>query len=385
MIYFDANATVALDPRAESIWLEESRRFWHNPSSPYSAGATAYRRLESCRELLASMLECEPPQIVFCGGATEASNALMAWLGHHLEKDAQIIVSAVEHPCVLTSARFHFGERCRVLPVDTSGIVRLDILERWLREGKTGLVAVMAANNETGVVQPLSMIQTLCRKAHCWFYSDAVQWFGKLSYSDLPQVDIISGCAHKYGGPKGVGFLKIPTVWNGFHGQLGGHQENDHRAGTENLPSISAMVELLAMREEEIGAWVDRWQRGREYLENTLLEKLPGVEVVGRQSPRLPNTSYLLMPRYANTRWVTRLDRKGYIVSTGSACSSGRGILSAVLHAMGIAEDRARRGIRISADWGSDIESWKALADAILAVWEELETEARGPSQVIQI
>ncbi len=385
MIYFDANATVALDPRAENIWLEESRRYWHNPSSPYSAAATAYRRLETCREALASMLACEPSQLVFNGGATEANNALMAWLARHLEKDCQIIVSAVEHPCVLESALFYFGERCRILPVDVTGVIRLDLLERWLREGKTGMVAVMAANNETGVVQPLSIVQTLCRKAHCWFHSDAVQWFGKLSYTDLPQADIVTGCAHKFGGPKGVGFLKIPSVWNSFHGQMGGHQENDHRAGTENLPAIAAMVEVLAVREEDVCSWADRWQRGREHLENTLLEKLPGLEIVGRQSARLPNTCYLLMPRHANTRWVARLDRKGFAVSTGSACSTGRGSPSAVLAAMGIPEDKARRGIRISADWHGDLEYWKSLTDAVLEVWEELETESQGPAQVIRI
>ena len=371
VLYFDHNATTPLLREAREAWLEASEKFIGNPSSPHRIGSRADMHLQTARVKLADMLGCDPLDIVWTSGATESNNMVL----HHLARTApaaRICISSIEHPCVVNAARHHFGRRCQFIPVDRKGIVDLDWLHTELAKNRPALVAVMAANNETGVLQPWEHIAEFCREREVPFFCDAAQWLGKLPALGLGKCDFVSACAHKFGGPKGIGFLKVAR--GPFHGLiLGGQQEEGRRAGTENVAGVSAMLAALEVREAAIArrkhvsqaAWRDDFER-------QLTKSLP-VEVVGQTSERLWNTSSVLMPEAdCQQRWVVKMDRHGFAVSTGSACASGKEEPSHVLSAMGYANAHAGRVLRFSSGWETKEADWMQLSEGVVQVSEEL-------------
>ncbi len=383
MVYFDNNATTPLDPLAEQAWLEASRDFWHNPSSPYRAGARAHNKLEEARERLARMLDCQPEALVFNSGATEGNNTLFQYF-QRTQPDSQVVVSAIEHPCVLDAARACFPNKCDVLGVNAQGVVDLDGLETHLRAGRVSLVSVMAANNETGVIEPWPAIIKLCRRYQVPVHLDAAQWIGKRTAAGMGKADFITGCAHKFGGPKGVGFLKLNEDYGDFHCFIGGGQEAGHRPGTENLPGILSMVAILEEREKRMEETATEWIVGRQVFEHTLKQAIPGMRIVSEKADRLSNTSSLIMPKFPSPRWVAQLDKLGYAISTGSACSTGKEGGSHVMVALGLSGEETKRVVRVSAGWRTSPEEWKGLASAFLKAWEKLKGEA-SPASVITL
>lgn len=376
--YFDANATTPLLPEARAAWLEAVDAFWHNPSSPYRAAAAVHARLEQCRTRVASYFGCPPESVVFNSGATEGNRDVLAYW-KRVAPDSRIAVSAVEHPSVLENARAFWGGETVVIPVNSEGQIRLDMLEaRFSEAGDISLLSLMAANNETGVLQPWREALALARQHRAAVHIDATQWIGKLPPDGLADADFVTGSSHKFGGPKGAGFLLVSGAFSGFHGQRGGAQENDHRAGTENFPAITAMVVALEL------ALVNGSATGRDDLAANLSSALPEIRIWGGNAPRLPNTLSLCLPTGENTQWVRRLDKRGFQVSTGSACATGKEGPSHVLAAMGATPEEARRTIRISALPDATSEDWKSLARAMIDIWDEGFSE--GPmSQVIQL
>ncbi len=372
MRYFDHNATTPMSAVARETWLEMADGFWHNPSSPYRAAARVRNRLEEGRAMLAGILGCEEREIVFTSGATEANNAILAFFARRKNADAGVWLSPVEHPCVRDAGRHHFGDQVRYFPADSSGRVSPDAASEVLKAGRPALVSVMAANNESGVLQPVGEIAEICRQAGVPFHCDAAQWLGKLPGRDLPAWGFMTGSGHKFGGPKGVGFLRVPGAWNDFRGQVGGEQEMGMRAGTENPPAAVSMVAALEARETEKVDVAGRaaW---RDAFEAALERDIPGIKVAGRSSDRLWNTSFLIMPVHSNHRWVMKLDREGFAVSTGSACATGSEAPSHVLAAMGFAPEEARRAVRISSGPETGEEDWRALAAAVVGVYRDWE------------
>jgi cysteine desulfurase len=224
----------------------------------------------------------------------------------------------------------------------------------------------MAANNETGVLQPWRDVLALCHQHDVRFGCDAAQWVGKLPCLRLGACDFVSGCAHKFGGPGGVGFLKAPRDLIPL--LVGGPQEDGRRAGTENLPAILAMVTTLEAREEALasGAHVERTVWRDQFIER-LLREVPGSELLGAGQPRLWNTMNLLLPKRTDKRrWVVALDRLGFAVSSGSACSSGHEAPSHVLAAMGRPPAGAGRAVRFSGGWETPREDWDALIECLI-------------------
>ena len=365
MIYYDHNATTPLHPAAREAWLAANDTLIGNPSSPHRVGARADAALSAARQKLAAILGCDALDIVWTSGATESNNAVLTHAARTLASDAEIWVSAIEHPCVLAPARHYFGERLRLMPVTRAGVLELDWLETELKKRRPGLVALMAANNETGALQPWPEALALCRSREVAFFCDAVQWIGKLPSRGLGACDFVSGSAHKFGGPKGVGFLKCPT-----HGRvepllLGGPQEEGRRAGTENVPGVLAMLAALDVHELAMTAMVPLENRRSDF-ERTLLAALPGVEIVGATVPRLWNTVMALMPEAdCQQRWVVKLDKAGIAVSTGSACASGKEAPSHVLSAMGYSPAEAARALRFSSGWESTGQEWGSLLGAL--------------------
>jgi len=244
-------------------------------------------------------------------------------------------------------------------------------LEQELSAARPAAIALMAANNETGVLQPWREVRDLCRDRGIPFICDAAQWIGKLPATGFGDCDFVSGCAHKFGGPKGAGFLKVPAQGRFHASTVGGRQEEGRRAGTENVPGVLSMMAALAKRAGQLADGVDVRHRLRSGFEARLLEALPGSEIVGAGSERLWNTVSALMPEGdCRQRWVVKLDKAGHAVSTGSACASGKEEASHVLTAMGLDEAQASRALRFSSGWETGEEDWDALLRALVETAE---------------
>lgn len=351
---------------------------WQNPSSPYRAGARVGVRLKAARERLATLLGCKATRIVFTGGATESAHAIARHLASTLPENAKVAVSAIEHPCVIEALRTHFGsERLDWLPVEPTGIVSMTVIRTGLAARSWAAVWVMAANNETGVMQPWSEIAEACRPAGVPYVCDASQWAGKVSVGGLVGVDWVMAAAHKFGGPKGVGFLLRPASENGFVVRSGGSQEQGQRAGTEDFAGIAAMVAALIEAETTKVLFEEDRIRIRARFENEVAQKLHGCRVLGAGQERLWNTVSLILPEGAeNQRWVTHLDKRGFEISTGSACSTGSDSPSHVLAAMGVSGPESRRVLRISSGWATTPQEWSDLAAALADVGATLKPTA---------
>lgn len=378
MLYFDHNATAPMLPAAREAWLEATERYIGNPSSPHRLGDRADRALGEAREQVAAWLGCHALDIVWTSGATEAANMVFHHLRESTGEGAGVAVSAIEHPCVLEASARSFGERRELIPVSRAGVVELDAVSDLSRRDAAGAVAVMAANNETGVLQPWSDCARIGRERDIPFFCDATQWIGRLPAGGLGECDFVTGSAHKFGGPRGVGFLKCPAR-TGFVPLLrGGAQEHGRRAGTENVPGVLAMIRAWELREAAIAAgeagpraeWRDRFA-------TELVRSLPGTTIVGGDAPHLWNTVSALMPEAdCRQRWVVKLDKAGFAVSTGSACASGKESPSHVLTAMGFRAAEAGRALRFSAGWQTTEADWRELLAGVVKVAREMQQAA---------
>jgi cysteine desulfurase len=373
MLYFDYNATAPVMREAREAWLHATEKIHGNPSSPHTFGASANKAMTDAREKLAHFMDCHPSDIIWTSGATEANNMCLHHFAQTLDAKSEIWISAIEHPCVHDSSKHYFGKRAKMIPVTHDGAMDMEWLTTEMADTRPGLVAVMAANNETGVIQPWREILAICQAYEVPFFTDAVQWLGKLPAKGLGDCDYVTGAAHKFGGPRGVGFLKVPHKKHTNPLLFGGKQERGQRAGTENVPIILAMMAALDVREKQI-ANGDHETRvvWKEKFEKLLVRQLPGSTIVGASVPRLWNTVSALMPEGGQQRWVTRLDKAGFAVSTGSACTTGKEEPSHVLSAMGFKPSQVAHVLRFSGGWETTDSDWEALGKGIGKVFAEV-------------
>lgn len=376
--YFDHNATTPLSDVAREAWLKIQAENWHNPSSPTRAAARAKIRLDSYHEAVSVLLGGAPAEYVFNSGATEGAHAVLAHWTKRLAPEARIAVSATEHPCVLAAAARFFSGRIDWLAHDAGGVVTPAAVRAALAAGSAGVV-VMAANNETGVLQPWPEIAELCRAANGGegvpYLCDATQWLGKLPGAGLGACGAwVIASGHKFGAPKGVGFVKLPAgrAEPDFVSQGGGLQEAGHRAGTEDVAGISALCAALVECEQKHVMWESQRLAWRERFERELVAALPGARIVSADTERLWNTVFAILPHGEHARWIARLDKRDVQVSTGAACATGKDGPSHVLAALGVAPEEARRALRISAGWTTTEADWSALLAALRAVATEL-------------
>ncbi|HBU59373.1 MAG TPA: cysteine desulfurase [Verrucomicrobiales bacterium] len=369
MLYFDHNATTPLCASAKDAWVDAIDRYVGNPSSPHRIGARAERAMADARDKLAGFLGCSPLDIVWTSGATESNNLVLHHCAQALDGDKEVWITAIEHPCVIEATRTHFPNRYKTLPVNSTGVLDLVVLRQKLTKEKPGLIAVMAANNETGVLQPWTEVQQLCSEYQIPFFCDAAQWVGKLPAKGLGACDFVSGCAHKFGGPQGVGFLKCPSRGAVYSQIVGGTQEEGRRAGTENVAGVLSMMAALEKRENQLASGIIQ---EKEAWRNAFVMSLIGAEVLGKGQGRLWNTVTALLPGDCQARWVVKLDKAGFAVSTGSACSSGKETPSHVLTAMGVAKEDTDRVVRFSSGWETSAEDWQALVKGVNQVAGEL-------------
>lgn len=370
MAYFDYNATAPLLPEARNAWLQAQETLWQNPSSAYGSAVRVSNALDAARQRLADLLDCAPARIVFTSGTTEANNAVLAY---YAARGESIAVSAVEHSSMLAPAKqFH----AQILPVDAQGVLDLTSLE----DCPAGLISVMAANNETGVLQPWEAALHISLERKKSFFCDAAQWVGKLPLGALSHCHWLSAGAHKFGGPKGCGFLLVPEAEaSDFHCFLGGGQEHGRRAGTEDYPAIAAMLAALECAVAQQGN-----PGGRDAFEQRLSEVLPECTVHGQSVPRLWNTSSVELPRFVRQRWLAHLDKAGFQVSVGSACGTAKNDASPVLTAMGVSKYRINHTLRMSSSQATAETDWLALANAIGDIWRRLDEEMKS-SAVIEL
>ena len=371
--YFDHNATTPLHPAARDAWLAAVDRFWHNASSLYLEAAAVKERLEHARARLGELFGCEPGRLVFTSGATESNNALFRALAAKLPHDARVLTSSVEHPSVRTPLRLCFGNRVREVPALPDTTLDIAAFRQALSHDKASLDSIMAANNECGTLLPWADLAGECHAHGIPFHTDATQWIGKLPAGDLAQCDYVTGSAHKFGGPKGCGFLMLKDEDEALCLLAGGPQEGGHRAGTENYPAIEAMVTALEALTPELERVAGTQSSLRDSFEERVCGSIPGTQPVGAEAPRLWNTAMLIMPRHDNRRWLARLSQQGFAISTGSACSSGSEGASQVLQATGATPEEIRRVLRISGGWDTAESDWSRLAEAMQRVWQSLE------------
>jgi cysteine desulfurase len=346
-LYLDANATEPMRPEAIAA-MAQVLALPGNPSSVHAEGRAARRVLEEAREAIAARFGARGRDVVFISGGTEA-NALAI---KGLTAGRRVLVGATEHPAVLAAA----GSEAEMIPVLADGTLDLGALEAALGAGGPALVAVMAANNETGVLHPIETIATLCRAHGALLHLDAVQMPGRMPLA-LGSADSMALSAHKLGGPKGVGALLLRPGLDPAPLLTGGGQEFGRRGGTEALPAIAGFAAAIACpMPEGLAALRDAIEAGVQALS-------PEVIIAGGTAPRLPNTASLILPGVAAETQVIALDLAGVAVSAGAACSSGKVRRSHVLAAMGYGAEAAC-AIRVSLPWNAGKDAPTQFLDA---------------------
>ncbi|MGH6792319.1 MAG: cysteine desulfurase family protein [Methyloceanibacter sp.] len=366
--YLDYNATAPLRDEVRAAVID-ALSLTGNPSSVHEEGRAARAAIEAARSKVAKLVGESPEDVIFTSGGTEA-NALA--LAPQRGEAWHCYVSAVEHPSVLAGGRFH-PETMTQIPVTPDGVIDLEILARELAkhhlEGWRPLVSLMAANNETGAIQPVADAAKIVKDAGGLFHTDAVQAAGRMRL-DMPALgaDMLSLSAHKIGGPKGVGALVLREGVSVEPLLKGGGQERRRRAGTENVPGIVGFGVAAELASADL-ARVDEIVALRDELEAKIVSLAPDAVVLSARVKRLPNTSCIAVPGAKAETLVIGLDLAGVAVSSGSACSSGKVEASHVLAAMGVAPELAHGAIRISLGFATrrdDIENFLQAFGALI-------------------
>jgi cysteine desulfurase len=360
-IYLDNNATTPLRKAAMTA-MHSAMGPPANPSSIHGFGRSARLLVESARESVAMLAGCRPADVVFTSGGTEGNNLVLAQFDH-------VIASAIEHDSVRNA-----HDCCTMISVDENGIVDLDQLETKLSmideaEKPNTIISVMAANNETGVIQPIGQIAEMARRFNLAFHSDMVQIFGKnhLDFTSL-EISYASISAHKIGGPAGVGALLVRPGCRLAGVLRGGGQEQGRRSGTENLLGIVGFGAAAADALGDIGHY-KKMVTWRNEFETRMLNERNGITVFGKSAPRLGNTSCIAAAGKSAETMIIAFDMAGVAVSAGAACSSGKVKTSHVLDAMGAGE-RSGEAIRISGGWATVKSDFEMLADVFLHLYK---------------
>ncbi|MES2772524.1 MAG: cysteine desulfurase family protein [Pseudomonadota bacterium] len=349
-VYFDHNASSPLDPAVLCAMLPYLSEQFGNASSRHEYGRAARRALDEAREQVAQAVGAQPSEIVFTSGGSEANNLFIKGVSATY-KPGLLAVSAIEHPCVIKPAEqlLKRGWMLRQLPVDRSGRVEPNQYQAVMAQ-RPQLVSVMYANNETGVLQAVETLASAAKAVGAVFHTDAVQALGKVALDfrqlNAAGVQAMSLSAHKIGGPKGIGALVLDKRLSLEAQIAGGGHERGLRSGTENIAAIVGFGLACQRATEQLSAQAQHLLTLRQQLESGL-DKL-GMILFSQDAERLPNTVYFACPDIEGETLVAQLDRAGFAVASGAACSSANPEPSHVLRAMGVAAEQARGAVRIS-------------------------------------
>jgi cysteine desulfurase len=377
-IYLDHNATTPLDPRVLEAMLPVLRDGFGNPSSLHWYGQQARAAVDMAREQVAALVGASPGEIVFTGSGTEADNmALRGAAAAAREPRRKVVYTTIEHHAVMNTAKALAEEAFPVETVRTRSDGRIDLDDLRVRvDDRTAVVAVMLANNETGLVQPLAEVVPIARKHGALVHCDAVQAAGKIPVDVRAlDVDTLALSAHKIYGPKGAGALYVKRGTRLKALVRGGSQERNRRAGTENVAGIVGLGRAAALAREELAAEAARLTVLRDRLETKLLA-IPGALRNG-EGTRVPNTANLSFSGVEAESLVMALDLAGLAVSTGAACAAGAVEPSHVLRAMGLPVERVQASLRFSLGRGTTAaEIDEAVARVAQAVERQRQASA---------
>ena len=367
-IYFDHAATTPVHPRVLEKMLPYFSEHFGNPNSPHAFGRRAACAVDEARDAVGACIGAKPSEIYFTSGGTEADNWALRGAAHALEdRGRHLIVSAVEHPAVLSAAAELEREGFEVTraPVDAYGAVDLAALQRAIRPD-TVFIGVMAANNEVGTLQPVKEVAALAAARGIAFFTDAVQAAGamKLDVKELG-ADMLSLSGHKFYGPKGVGVLYVRSGFRLARLVAGGHQERGMRGGTTNVPGVVGLAEALRLAQETLEENAAHAAALRDRFVSRVRREIPFVEYNGHPERRLPGNANFSFRYIGGESLLFNLDLAGIAASGGSACSSGSPEPSHVLLAMGVPEGLARSSIRFSFGRGNTAEEVDCAVDRL--------------------
>ena len=353
-IYFDHAATTKMWPQVKAAMEPYLIKNYGNASTAYDIGQNAKKALESAREKIAEIIDADPTEIYFTSGGSESDNwAIKSIAGEYKTKGMHMITTQIEHHAVLNSCEYleELGYRVTYLPVDHFGFIHFEDLYGAITP-QTTLISVMYGNNEIGTIEPIEEIGKLARRRNIIFHTDAVQAIGQvpISVKKLP-VDALSASAHKFHGPKGIGFLYVRKEVDIPAFIHGGGQERGKRAGTENVAEIVGMAEALSISKKHMEQSLDRLIKLRKYFIRRVTEECDGVCLNGHPSKRLPGNVNFSFKDVNATALLVLLEEEGICASAGSACNTGSHGLSHVISAISVPQDYADGTIRFSLGW----------------------------------
>ncbi len=350
-VYFDNAATTKLDDEVLQAMLPYLKESYGNASSIYKLGRENRKAVETAREQISTVLNCNPNEIYFTAGGSESDNTIIKGTAHgYKSKGNHIITSKIEHPAVLETCKQLEKEGFEVsyIGVSEDGIVKLDELENAIKDS-TILITIMFANNEIGTIQPIKEIGEIAKKHNIFFHTDAVQAVGtvRIDVKEL-NIDALSMSGHKFYGPKGIGALYVRNGINFDRLVAGGHQERGKRAGTENVPAIVGMGKAIELAYANLDEHNKKIKELRDYYVKQISEKIPYIKINGDMEKRLPGNSNISFRYIEGEGLLLNLDLKGIAASSGSACTSGSLDPSHVLLAIGLPHEIAHGSLRIS-------------------------------------
>lgn len=355
MIYLDHAATTKTLPEVIEAMEPYQRFYYGNPSTIYEFGEKSKEAIEKARRIIAGTIHARAEEIFFTSGGTESDNWALKEAVHLYErqnkgKRAHIITSPIEHHAILNTCKEleEMESEISYLKVDESGRVLLAQVEDMISEN-TSLLSVMYANNEIGTIEPIRELGQIARQKKVIFHTDAVQAYGHLQINvQRDNIDMLSASAHKFGGPKGVGFLYIRKDMNLPAFIHGGAQESNHRAGTENVPGIVGMGKAAELSHRRLFRESQKIRQLRDYLIYRITREIPDVMVTGNRKFRLSNNASFCFKGITGEAAAILLDTQGICVSSGSACSSGHTDYSHVLLAAGVSREWAEGALRFT-------------------------------------
>lgn len=379
-VYFDNAATTRVHPDVLSAMIPYFCDEYANPSGAYKTAANAERAVNRARIQAAGLIGARPNEIYFTSGGSESDNWAIKGYSRGIRKKRQgaschIITSSIEHNAVINSCRSLEAEGFAVtyIPCDSQGFVHPEAVLSALRED-TILISVMTANNEVGSVQPIKAIGQIAHRHQIVFHTDAVQACGHIpiSVNDC-MIDMMSVSAHKFHGPKGVGFLYIRTGLE-FPGYIdGGSQENGHRAGTSNVPGIVGLGKACEISRRNMQKNINSMILLRGRIIRRIKQGLPDAVLTGSEQMRLPNNISFCFPHVESSALLAILDSEGICASAGSACSTGAAGPSHVLIAMGISPDLAGGSLRLTISDETTAQEADFVADTVIRAVKKLQ------------
>jgi cysteine desulfurase len=379
MIYADYNGSAPLSIEVKEYLMKRIEKGpFANPNAIHYLGAKTLMGMENARSVCAKILGADFEQIIFNSGATEGiSTVFHSVLGCDKNTKRIIITSGIEHAAIINTAQYYATEKgyeVLILPTSSDGIVDVEIFKKWISEYKNNiaLVSIMAANNETGVIQPYGVINSLCVESKIPFLCDTTQYIGKTAFNFKESNFDYAVCSgHKLGALTGTGILLVKNPSELKPLIIGGGQEKGHRGGTQNYIGNETLAVALSAIDKNIHNLAELAKKRLEF-ESKIKSKFPKVVILGENSPRLATTTYISYPGIHGQAVQIELESQDIFVTTSSACSDNMPVTSKVLRAMGIQDDVGRGVVRISLCMNSPLEYYDQLTVALTKTYEKL-------------